>query len=162
VPERGLRGRARPLVLLLAAAAGCGGGKWREVDGRLQVASQEARRAGFEPMSGPYSTFGSFHDALRQTWHVRLDARTPYVVAAACTDGCESLGVRIAGPGGAAVSGAGEAVPRPAMTFTSADSGSYAVDVGARCAAPRCWWVAQVYARGVAGTLRPGFAGGRR
>ena len=159
--ERGPLGRALLLVLLVGAA-GCAGGKWREVDDRLQVASQQARHAGFEPLSGPYNTFGSFRDALRQTWHVRLDARTQYAVAAACTEGCESLGVRVTGPDSAAGSGAGEAGSRPAITFTSADSGSYAVDIGARCAAPRCWWVAQVYARGGAGTLRPGFAGGRR
>jgi hypothetical protein len=154
--------RRTGLFVLLVAATGCSGGKWREVDARLLSASQEARRAGFLPLSGPYNTFGSYRDVLDHTWRVSLDARTPYVVATACTDGCDSLAIRIAAPGGSPVTGARAAGAWPVVAFTAADSGAYAVSFRGRCAAPRCWWVAQVYARGGAGTLRPGFAGGRR
>src|SRR3990172_11260425 len=112
VPERPAL-RRTGLFVLLFAATGCSGGKWREVDARLLSASQEARRAGFLPLSGPYNTFGSYRDVLEHTWRVGLDARTPYVLAAACTDGCDSLAIRIAGPGGAPVAGPGGAGGRP-------------------------------------------------
>src|SRR3990172_12781767 len=110
--------RRTGLFVLLFAATGCSGGKWREVDARLLSASQEARRAGFLPLSGPYNTFGSYRDVLEHTWRVGLEARTPYVLAAACTDGCDSLAIRIAAPGGSPVTGAGPAggPPRAALT----------------------------------------------
>lgn len=147
------------LAALALALAACHSGKWREADLRLQQASAAARRGGFEPLSGPYNTFGVFNDSAAKVWSVRLDSATTYAVAAACTAGCGPLALALRGPGASRLGADSSAADTAMLMVRSAASGTYTVDVSARCRG-RCWWVAQVYARGADDRLRPGYAGG--
>lgn len=139
------------LVALAAAAGACSGGKWREADARLNAAAEPYRREGFAPLSGPYNTFGDFTGEFGQAWRLPLDSGVAYVIGVDCTAGCTRAQAHIEGQD--AASWLRVAAPRT-DTFTVHLSGSCASDA-------RCWWVAQVYAKGIAG-LRPGFAGGER
>lgn len=152
------RPRATPTLALLAFLAACTGDTWRALDAQLQAASAETRRAGFAPPSGPYNDFGSFTDSLVRAWPVALDSGTAYVVGAVCSEHCTALDAAVAAPGGAALVADTTAAPAPFVAFTAPAAGRYTVRLSGRCRGT-CWWVAQVYARGVGG-LRPGFAGG--
>lgn len=146
-------------VLLLAALAACASGKWREADARLESETAAARSAGYQPMSGPYNTFGAFTDSLATAWAVQLDSNTTYVIGVACTAACSGMSAAVAVPGAPPDSArTGASV----LTVTTRAAGAYAVSVTARCAAgARCWWVGQVYQRGVAGRLVPGYDAGK-
>ena len=146
-------------ILALAAAAACSGARWKEADARLAAATEAQRRAGFEPKSGPFNTFGSFRDTLASSWSIALDSNTTYVVGAACTAQCRDLGATVIPPDGQPDSAAAAAT---VVRFTTRAAGSYAVRLRGRCAAgERCWWIAQVYERGASGHLVPAYDPGK-
>ncbi len=147
-----------PLGLLLLFQLSCTGKRWKEADQRLESVTSDVRRAGFQPMSGPYNTFGSFTGKLSSDWTVRLDSNTAVAVGAACTASCSGVMVMVLAPGARDTLGTAPG----AVTFTTRGAGSYIVVLNGRCApAEQCSWVAQVYERGASGRLVPGIDPGK-
>ncbi len=146
-------------LALLGFLTACSSRQWREADTRLETATAGIRRAGFQPMSGPYNNFGSFRDSLTGVWPVELDSATSYVVGAACTAGCDSVAVGLLG---AAAQAGGAGTGHPVLAFTTRRGGTYTVMLRGRCAAgASCRWVAQVYQQGASGRLVPGYDAGK-
>lgn len=143
-----VRGVRKALLLLIVAVAACGRAEWREADERLNASVQDARGAGFEPLAGPYNTFGAFREAGTTSWRVHLEAHADYVIAAACTTGCDSLGFELAEPHGTTVATDSAAGPLARADYSATEEGDFTVTFtyGA-CAVERCRWVAQVYSR---------------
>ncbi len=149
------------LLVCLGSLPACSSGQWREADTRLEAVTAQVRRAGFQPLSGPYNTFGAFQDSLTSAWSVELDSATAYVVGAACTAGCDSVALGVLEPA-ARVDSAGTG--HPVLAFTTRRGGTYTIMLRGHCAGgvgARCRWVAQVYERGASGRLVPGYDAGK-
>ena len=142
-----MRARAT-LVLGAALLAACGRAGWRDADTRLNEAAAAARAAGFMPLAGPHNTFGAFTAPDSATWRVHLEAHQPYVIVAACTPGCDSLGFALLEPHGSEVGRDTTAGPAGRLAITPGEEGDYrlVLSLGA-CAASPCRWVAQVYGK---------------
>ena len=137
--------RAAVMALALAAAA-CGREQWREADAHLNTAAQDARAAGFQPMSGPHNTFGDFTSDGHVPWRVHLEAHQAYFIAAACTTGCDTLDFAITEPHGEllATDTSSGAVAR--LLLQAPEEGDYRITFRyGHCSVATCRWVAQVY-----------------
>jgi len=134
--------------VLLLAAFGCGRAEWREADANLNAAAQAARADGFVPMAGPHNTFGDFAGRGAVAWRVHLEAHQPYFLAAACTNGCDTLDFDIREPHGGNFAADTSAGPAPRLLFTAPEEGDYRVTFRyGTCGTDRCRWVAQLYDR---------------
>lgn len=136
--------RAAVIALALASAA-CGREQWREADAHLNTAAQDARNAGFQPMSGPHNTFGDFTSRGEVPWRVHLEAHQDYFIAATCTAGCDTLDFTVAEPHGAqAADTSSGGVAR--LMLQAPEEGDYRITFRyGMCAVAKCRWVAQVY-----------------
>jgi hypothetical protein len=135
-------------LCVCALLVSCGRTQWREADARLFAATQAARTQGYVPLSGPHNTFGDFASAGSVAWRTHLDEHTTYFVAAACTEGCDTLDFVIAEPQGHELSADTSAGPAPRLMFTTPEEGDYRVTFRfGHCRTERCRWVAQVYAK---------------
>jgi hypothetical protein len=136
-------------VALAALISGCGKAAWHDASTRLADADRAARAAGYRPLAGPNSTFGTFISAGSERWRVHLEAHHAYFIAAACTMGCNALDFDVAEPHGAQIAQDTTAGPTPRLELLAPEEGDFVVTVrwGDCGSAEPCRWVAQVYAK---------------
>jgi len=138
------------MVALALAALGCGRAEWRAADAALNAAAEEARSQGYQPLAGPYNTFGDFAARGEVGWRVHLEAHQRYFIAAACTPGCDTLDFAVHEPHGSEVARDTSAGASPRLELEAPEEGDFHITFSyGACgdAAQRCRWIAQIYQR---------------
>lgn len=140
----------RPAIVALAAvvaATGCGRQQWRDVDRRLNAAAAGLRADGFEPLAGPYNSFGTFAEPGSHEWTIALEAGRRYALVAACAAPCRDLDFTLAAPDGAVLDDTTSG-STALLVFEPASGGRHAVRFRyGDCGTGRCYWAAQIYRR---------------